>query len=159
MDYYSSYEAVSASPYEVVGSTPQFWAFLGLMLIPVIIGGLVVYVYCAIALMTIAKKTNTPNAWLAWIPFANFYLMTQIAQVPWWTFLFTFLFIIPGINIFAGIVVLGLSIWWWMKIAQRRGRPDWWGVLIAIIPIVNLVLMGMLAWGEAEGHSAKPKAS
>jgi hypothetical protein len=49
----------------------------------------VFYVYTALALMTIATKTNTPNGWLAWIPIANIILMLNIARKPiWWIVLF-----------------------------------------------------------------------
>ena len=52
----------------------------------------VVYVYVSLALMTIATKTNTANAWLAWIPIVNIFLMLNIAQKPVWWFI---LFLIP----------------------------------------------------------------
>ena len=41
---------------------------------------LAVYIYGALALMAIAKKTKTPNGWLAWIPIANVFLIIQIAK-------------------------------------------------------------------------------
>ena len=53
------------------------------------------YIYTALALMTIAQKTKTKNPWLAWIPIANLYLMTQIGKVPWWTILFLILSFFP----------------------------------------------------------------
>ena len=55
-------------------------ALAGMALIGTIIG-LLIYCYTAFALMTIAKKTKTANPWLAWIPVANLYLVTQIAKV------------------------------------------------------------------------------
>src|SRR6266508_583642 len=47
----------------------------------------VMYVYMAVCLQTIAKKTNTENPWLAWIPIANIILMLNIAHKPLWWFL------------------------------------------------------------------------
>lgn len=44
--------------------------FAGFMLVFAVIG-IAFYVYFAICLMKIAKKTNTENAWMAWIPIAN----------------------------------------------------------------------------------------
>lgn len=103
------------------------------------------YVYSALALMNIAKRTNTKNPWLAWIPIANMYLMTQIGGVPWWTLLIVvFAGFIPFVG---GIVSVVLIIWWWWKIAEARQRPGWWGILM-MIPVVNLILMGVLAWGK-----------
>ena len=100
------------------------------------------YIYHAIALMHIAQKTKTQNAWLAWIPIANLYLMTQIAKVPWWTFLAFILVIIPFIGPLAFMAVV---VWWWWMIAERRKMPGWYGIL-TIIPIVNLVIIGIIAW-------------
>ena len=102
----------------------------------------IVYVYMALALMTIAKKTNTKNPWLAWIPIANLYLMTDIAQVPWWTMLIV---VFAGIIPYGGIASIALMVWWFWKIAERRGFPGWYGILL-LIPVVNIIIMGILAW-------------
>ena len=106
--------------------------------------GIVVYIYMAIALMTIAKKTKTPNAWLAWIPFANLYLMTQIGGVPWWTIFGVLLSLIPFLG---GLAVLALMVWWWWKISEAVGKPGWIGILM-IVPIANLIVPGYLAWSK-----------
>ena len=116
-------------------------AFVGAYLVFV----LALYAYAALALMKIAKKTNIDKPWLAWIPIANLYLITQIAGVQWWTMLLViFLPIIPILGYFAA---MGVCIWWFWKIAETRGKPGWWGILM-IIPIVNLVILGILAWGK-----------
>lgn len=62
---------------------------------------LLIYIYLAFAFMTIAKKTNTEPAWLAWIPIANIYLMSKIAQKKWWPILLFLLSFIPLIGFFA----------------------------------------------------------
>jgi hypothetical protein len=94
-------------------------------------------VYFALALQTIAKKTNTQNAWLAWIPIANIILMLNIAKKPlWWIILC----LIPFVNIVIAIIV-------WMAIAEARGKPSWWGILL-LIPFVNLIVPGYLAWSD-----------
>lgn len=96
-----------------------------------------VYVWIALCLYIIAKKTNTENAWLAWIPIANIYLMCKVAGKPgWWTILF----FIPVVNIIFAIIV-------WMAIAQVRGKPSWLGILM-IIPIVNFIIPGILAFSD-----------
>jgi len=116
---------------------------LGSLWIALVIA-LIFYVYNALVLVAIAKKTNTQNPWLAWIPFANLYLMTQIAKVPWWTFLVVFLSWIPFVG---ALAVLAVVTWWWWKISEARQRPGWWALLM-LIPGVNLVMMGLLAWTE-----------
>lgn len=95
------------------------------------------YVYMALALQTIAQKTNTDNAWLAWIPIVNVVLLLNIARKPIWWFL---LFLIPLVNIVVGVIV-------WMGVAEARNKPNWWGILI-IIPFVNLIVPGYLAWSD-----------
>ncbi|MBW2970864.1 hypothetical protein KY320_01755, partial [Candidatus Woesearchaeota archaeon] len=96
-----------------------------------------IYVYMAFALQTIAKKTNTENPWLAWIPIANLVLMTQIAGLHWATI---FLMLIPFVNI-------AVIIWWWWKIAEARNKPGWMALLF-LVPIANLIVPGILAWSD-----------
>ena len=106
-----------------------FTVFLGIAVLA--------YVYIAMALMTIANKTNTENGWLAWIPIVNIVLMLMIAKKPiWWLILF----FIPIVNIVMAVLV-------WMGIAEARNKPNWWGILM-IVPVVNLVVPGYLAWAD-----------
>src|SRR3989338_5682240 len=121
------------------------WAIMAGFAFVFVILLIAVYVYVALALMKIANRTKTDNAWLAWIPIANVYLMTQIAKVPGWVTLAVLLPIIPIVGSLALLVVM---IWIWWKIAERRNKPGWWGILIGLIPIVNFVLIGILAWGK-----------
>jgi len=105
---------------------------------------LALYIYSALALMAIAKKTKTENRWLAFIPVGNVYLMTQMAGLSgWWTLgvLAVFVPFIGGLAVFAGMIYL-----WWL-IAEAIKKPGWWSLLM-IIPVVNLVMMGIMAWGE-----------
>jgi len=95
------------------------------------------YVYCCLTLHLIARKTNTPRAWLAWIPIAQIVLLLLIAEKPlWWLILL----LIPGVNIIFVILV-------WMSIVRRRGKPGWLGALL-IIPPVNLAILGYLAFSR-----------
>ena len=98
---------------------------------------LAVYAYVAFCLYTIAKKTNTENPWLAWIPVANIVLACQIAGKPWW---WVFFFFIPIANIVFAILVM------W-KIAEARNKPGWLGILM-IVPIANLVIVGIIAFAD-----------
>ncbi len=111
----------------------------------IIIFLIIIYIYTAIVLMKIAQKRKIENAWLAWIPIANVYLMTQIADVsPWYTAAIL-LGIIPMIGPIAMLAIFGY-LWW--KIAEKLNRPGYWGILIVLIPIVNFILLGMLAWSD-----------
>ena len=107
---------------------------------------IVVYAYMAYAIYTIAKKTNTENPWMAWIPILQYWLLVKMARKHWGWFI---AMLIPFVNIIALIVV-------WMKIAEERRRPNWWGALI-IVPLVNFVIpVGMLAFTEAHNEVAPP---
>jgi uncharacterized protein DUF5684 len=108
----------------------------GLGVIPLIFMA-VGYIYVSLALQTIATKTSTANAWMAWIPIVNIFLMLNIAQKPLWWFI---LFLIPLVNIVMAILV-------WMAIAERRGKPSWWGIML-IVPVMNLIMPGYLAWAN-----------
>jgi hypothetical protein len=97
----------------------------------------VAYVYMALAMQTIAQKTNTANGWMAWVPIANLILMLNIAKKPiWWIILM----LIPIVNIIVVILV-------WMGVAEARGKPSWWGILI-VVPVVNLIVPAYLAWSD-----------
>lgn len=97
---------------------------------------LIVYVYMALAFAEIARKTSTPDEWMAWVPIVNLWLAIQIAQKEAWWFI---LFFIPIVNLVASVIIM-------MAIAERLGKPSWWGVLI-VVPVVQLVVPGYLAWG------------
>jgi hypothetical protein len=135
-----------------------------------------IYVWLALCLHIIAKKTNTPRPWLAWIPIANIYLMCKVAGKPgWWTAIFCLLIIlmIPGaiglvmlpflalgggevptwflpamaVMIVAGLVYWVLFIIIWMAIARARNWPSWMGILM-FVPLANLVIPGILAFSN-----------
>lgn len=97
----------------------------------------VAYIYIAICLMKIAKKTNTENGWFAWIPILNVFLMLMIAKKPLWWFI---LMLIPIVNFIIGIIV-------WMAIAEARGKPNWIGIL-TIVPFVSIIILGYLAFSK-----------
>jgi hypothetical protein len=105
---------------------------------------LVVYIYQAIALMAIAKKTKTKNGWLAFIPIANVYLITQMAGVSGWFTLGIFLAWIPLVG---GLALGVLMIWMFWQVAEKIKFPGWTSILM-IIPLVNLIVLGMWAWSK-----------
>lgn len=108
----------------------------GILLVCAVIG-LALYVYLALALYTIANKTHTENAWMAWIPIVNVVLLLNVAKKPiWWIILF----FIPLVSLVMAIIV-------WMAVAEARGKPNWWGILL-IVPLVNLIVPGYLAWAD-----------
>jgi hypothetical protein len=114
------------------------------------VGGIIVYVYLGYTLMILAKRLGHTNAWLSWIPIANWYLMTQMARQPWWWMLG---FLIPFVNFF----VFGFL---WSEIGKRLGKP-WWLGLLAVVPLIGLLLPGyfvITTKDHAEHHPHHPHA-
>lgn len=116
-------------------------AFLGIMLVWILVVA-AIYIYMAICLMKIAKKTNTANGWFAWIPILNMILMIQVAKKPmWWIIMFFILLV----NIIFSVLV-------WMGIAEAVKKPNWVGILM-IVPIANLIVPGYLSFSKMDGNS------
>lgn len=120
--------------------------FAGGMLLFIIMFVLVIYVLMAISLMKIANRTNTENAWFAWIPILNLILMLQIAQRPMWWLIF---WLVPIVNI-ASIV---FSFIVWIDIAKRLGKTAIFGVLAVLIPVI---FMPYLAFSGDNSAPAQP---
>lgn len=112
-----------------------------------IVFALATFIYLAICLQVLAKKTGTKNGWMGWIPILNVYLFCKIGDKPGWWML---LFLIPFVNLFFVMIVF-------MAIAEARGKPYWWGPLI-IVPLVNVIVPGYLAFSEPKvtttGHAS-----
>ena len=104
------------------------------------LGSVALYIYFALTLQVIAKKTDTENAWFAWIPILNLVLMIMVAQKPmWWIVM---ILIVPVANIVFAIMV-------WIEILKRRNYPPIW-IILFFIPIVNLIVMGLVAWKDRD---------
>jgi len=130
------------------GSDAAAAAFLAVfagffLIIAVVI--LAIYIFMAICLMKIAKKTNTPNGWFAWIPILNIVLMLQIAKKPVWWIILIF---IPLVN----LVWIVLQVLVWMAISRECGKEEWLGILI-LIPVANLIVPAYLAFS---GNGTSP---
>ncbi len=115
-----------------------FLAFMWLMVV-ITIG---IYIYVSFAMMVIAKKLNKDNPWLVWIPIVNLFYIPVMADYPWYL---GFLWFLGAIPVVGWIIPLALVIWWYWKISEGVKKPGWLGILMAI-PIVNLIVIGILAW-------------
>ena len=96
-----------------------------------------VYSFASFCLQRIAEKTNTDEAWWAWVPVLNVFLMLKIADKPLWWFL---LFLIPFVNIVFILMV-------WAAICQARDKSPWLVVLF-FVPVANLGVLPYLAFSE-----------
>jgi hypothetical protein len=114
-------------------------AFVAAFFMIFLVLGAALYVYFSLCLYLIAKKLNVQAPWTAWIPIVNIWTLLQAAGKPcWWVLLF----FIP----FVSIIVIAYV---WMCIAENLGRNKWLGLLM-LVPIVNLVYIGVLAFSKQE---------
>ncbi len=115
--------------------------FGSVMLIFALALSLGLYVYSSLAMMTIAKRLDQPNGWFAWIPILNVILLFKMGDMNPWLLLIA---LIPGLGAF---VVGIISIIALMNICEKRGYEKLLG-LLALVPLANLILLGILAWGN-----------
>jgi len=115
--------------------------FGGAMIFVSIICSLGMYIFMALTLMKTAQKLGAENAWYAWIPILNTILLFKLGEQNPWLIL---LALIPGIG---ALIVLILTIIATMKICEKRDYDKLLGLLM-LVPVANLVLWGMLAWGK-----------
>ncbi len=103
-----------------------------------IIFGLVGYVFSSYCFYNIFQKLGEPNPWLAWIPFANTWVIYKLGdQSPWWVIgLF-----IPLVNI-AALVFLIIA---FVNVVRKLGKNPWL-LLLFIIPLVNFAVLYYFAF-------------
>lgn len=130
--------------------------FAGALLIALLIS-IALYVYLALALMTIAKKLGYKDAWIAWIPIANLFLIPILAGKKW---VWGFIFLIPIVNLVFYVM------WTWV-IYEKRGFPGalslipvagFVPMLAGLAGIANLVVIGIVAWGSGKQFKTTPPA-
>ncbi|MDP2943630.1 MAG: hypothetical protein Q8O36_09030 [Candidatus Omnitrophota bacterium] len=128
--------------------TAAFMAFLMAFAGVIIFICLLLYIYSAICLQIIAKKTGQHLAWMAWIPVANLFLMCKIGKLDYKWLLLLLVSFVPLIGTFFGpICALFWTAFAWYKIAIARGKEGWIGA-ITIIPVIGLFTMGYLAFSR-----------
>ena len=120
------------------------FAMMAGLIVGFLVVGLILYIYTSLAVMKIAKRNKTENAWMAWVPILNIYLIVKMAKLPGWWFLAVLALFVPFIG---GVAFAAAGAYWWWKICESLKKPGWMSLLM-LIPIVNLVILGILAWGE-----------
>lgn len=115
----------------------------GGVLAAVLVLALISYIITGLSFMKIAHRTHTPHAWLAWIPIANIFLITNIAKQPWWVAL---VIILVGIIPFIGPIISAAAfVYVLWKINEILGKPGPLAIL-GIFPVVNLIYFLYLAY-------------
>ncbi len=120
------------------------------------------YVYSAITLQIIAKKTQTSNAWLAWIPGVNIFLQCSIAQRSFiWAII---IFLLPSITLFMGgaafiigiLVIIILMFIVWTDIASVCSKPKWL-IILLFLPLGWFIFWGYLAFTKISFEEKEDK--
>lgn len=109
---------------------------------------LAVYIYLSFAYSSIGKKAHLKNPGIAWIPAIGPLIIThKSSKMHWWPWLLIVGLFIPIINIFANLVFTIFIVIWHWKMFEYIKKPNWWAILM-LIPIVNLVVIGIAAWSK-----------
>lgn len=91
------------------------------------------YIFTSYCLQKIFEKLEQENAWFAWIPILQTWMMFKAGdKSPWW--------IIGLIIPFVNIVALVILIMAFVNIVKKLGKNPWL-ILLMIIPIVNFVIL------------------
>ena len=95
------------------------------------------YIYHAMAWMTIWKKLKHKRPWLAWIPFANVALIFQLGGFHW---AWVFLFLIPVLGWIAIFVMVIIATW---RVYEQRKYPGWLALIMlaSLIPVISATFL------------------
>ena len=110
-----------------------------LIIVPSILGGLIVYVYYSLAVMSIFRKAGL-KAWPAWVPVFNVWRILQLGgQKGWWVLVG----IIPIVGTILYVVFLIIA---GVKIQTAFGKP---GIFYLLAILLTPVWYGILAWDSS----------
>jgi hypothetical protein len=127
---------------DALGIVWNYYQFYG---VDILIFFFVLYLYVAFALMALANKHEiTPN-WFAFFPILNVILIARIAgRSPWWAALY----LLPVLSPTIGIVFFSfLIVFLFSSILENMEYSPWLSLLM-LIPIVNLIALGVFAYGK-----------
>ncbi len=127
-----------------------FAAIMGMLAVVSLIS-IAMYIYTSFAYMAMAKKAKQSSPGLAWIPgIGPIIIAFQASKMHWWPWLLlgvSFLMFMPIIPQIAGLTFFIFFVIWRWKLMEEIKKPGWWSLLM-IIPIVNLIIMGIAAWSK-----------
>ncbi len=141
-------EAVNLDPALTGGLLAGLLALFAAFLIISLFVVIALYIYISLVFLSIAKKAKYFSPAIAWIPVVGPLIITSsVAKMHWWPILLLLGMWIPFIGGAIMIALTVFSIIWLWKTFEKIKKPGWWAIL-CIIPIVNLVLIGIAAWSK-----------
>ncbi len=115
------------------------------------------YLWLSACLMVIARKGHVTGWWAGWIPIVNLQIVCAAGKSSlgcFWRLLVAVVAIAVGLVLWIQWwillwLVLGAIAWTiaWSRICRERGRSPLLGLLV-LVPVLNLVLFGLLAFGD-----------
>lgn len=126
---------------------------LGLLVVSLVIFALI-WVYMSFAYTAIGRKAKLSYPGLAWIPGIGPTITAfRASGMHWWPWLLLVTVLVSWIPVISIIYMLAIllfavySIVWHWKMFEVIDKPGWWAILM-IIPVVNLVMIGIAAWSK-----------
>lgn len=115
-----------------------------------------IWIYTALAWISIGKKLNYKLTWLAWIPFARTAMILELGGFHW---AFVFFWLVPILGWIAILILLIISIW---KVFEKRKYPGLFSLSL-VIPkvgsILYLIALGFVAWKDKKSSKKVQKSS
>ncbi|MBU3913577.1 MAG: hypothetical protein KKB21_01540 [Nanoarchaeota archaeon] len=147
--------ALSAADSAALGGVlGGLFAMLAAFMILFFLIGIGLYIYVSLAFMAIARKAKYSTPGIAWIPgIGPLIIEYKVSKMHWWPWLLLigYLFmVIPVLGFLASLALLVFAVFsviWMWKMFEAVNRPGWWAIL-SLIPVVNLILLGIAAWSE-----------
>ena len=103
------------------------------------------YVYFALAMQSIGRKSGYKRPWFAWIPILNTVMLFELGGFHWaWIFLIVGM-VVPVLNIFVGIAIGVISIISYWRVFEKAGYSGALSLLM-IVPIARMIVIGIVAW-------------
>ena len=133
--------AIQISGELIAAIVAAFGAFIMLFLVL----GIAIYIFTAFCLMKIANRKNVPNAWLAFVPIAQLWVVLKVANLHWaWMFILL-IGIVPMIGQLLGLIGM---IYIAYKFLEGIKQPWWWLLIMFLVPLFGYpIALGYFAFG------------
>jgi hypothetical protein len=131
---------------------------------------LLFWIFISAVYTRIGKNLNHSAPGLAWIPFIGPYITTYRASgMHWWPWILYglgFVVFLLGlgspimffVSLVIGVVFHVMFLIWTYKMIVALGKPGWF-VLLLFLPILNLIILGVLAWGKDSNNPSYSNSS